>query len=134
MNIGSGGRRSLLTGKNDTSSKALKEICRNLPYGKPSKEQVKSLDRTTIRLDISVMDQAGGEDGWLSTKFFFCVFMGRGGVIETEQARTKRICYMRSPLYAIKNKFFLRYTVHDPLTELCNITRFVTLPLSDMGF
>ena len=81
------------------------------------------------------MDQAGGQDGWLLTKFFFCVFMGRDGVIETEQARAKRICYMQSPLYEIKNlKFFLRYTAHDPLTELSNITRSVTLPLYGMGF
>lgn len=42
---------------------------------------------------------------------------------------------MRLPLYAIKNKFFLRYTAHnperatEPLTDLSNITRSVTLPL-----
>lgn len=57
------------------------------------KNRLNLLTQRQIRLDISVMDQAGGQDGKVLTKFFFCAFMGRDGVIVTEQA--KRICYMR---------------------------------------
>lgn len=41
------------------------------------KNRLNLLTQPQIRSGISVMDQAGGQDGWLLTKFFFCVFMGR---------------------------------------------------------
>ena len=37
-----------------------------------------------------VIDQARGQDGWILTKFFFCVFMDRDGVEASKHAKNKK--------------------------------------------
>jgi len=69
-------------------------------------------------------DQVWGQDRWILTKFFFCVFMDRYGVEVLKHAKKERGQYpailtqqawsIRNLLYGFREKFFLLDAAGSP--------------------
>ena len=97
-----------------------------------------------IKIDVWVIDQVWGQDGWILAKFFFCVFMDRDGKISsrftkdifTIPVKTKMIFFLRSCCSTVTDAhlFFDEKVVTIPRPYFCSHTITMTFSIAGHDF